>query len=130
MSELWLIISGIIALCVLLFFTFLALLYVSGLLQSVDVGAGAPPIIKATVAYKFAKGSYGNAGSLFNDVTRLAPKSKAIGIYYDNPNMVMKKKLLARYCIVILAAQQQHAHSRTAVHVSHRETVLHAQILS
>ena len=87
--EVWLIVAGIIFLTVLLFGTFLALLYVSGVLQSVDVGAGPPPISKVTVAYKFARGSYSNAGSLFNDVTRLAPKSKGIGIYYDKPNMVI-----------------------------------------
>ena len=87
--EIWLIVIGIIILTVLLFGSFIALLYVSGVLQSVDVGAGSPPISKATVAYKFARGSYSNAGDLFNEVTRLAPKSKGIGIYYDSPNMVI-----------------------------------------
>ena len=88
MSEVGLIIAGIIILFILLLLTVLALLYFSGLLLSVDVGAGPPPIQKVTVAYKFARGPYSNAGSLFNDVTRLAPKSKGIGIYYDNPNSV------------------------------------------
>ena len=87
--EIWLIVIGIIILTILLFGTFLALLYVSGVLQSVDVGAGSPPISKATIAYKFARGSYSNAGDLFNEVTRLAPKSKGIGIYYDSPNRVI-----------------------------------------
>ena len=88
MSEIAFIIAGIIVLLILLLITIFALLYYSGLLLSVEVGAGAPPILKAIVAYKFAKGPYSDAGNLFNEVTRLAPNCKGIGIYYDNPNSV------------------------------------------
>lgn len=97
MTEIGFLIAGIIILFILLILTVIALLYVSGILQPVDVGAGTPPIPRVTVAYKFSKGSYGNAGNLYNEVTRLAPKSKAIGIYYDNPNMVAASGL--RYAI-------------------------------
>ena len=89
MEAITLIAIGICLMILLLGSTLVALLYVSGLLSGIDVGAGDPPIGKATVAYKFARGSYRNSGDLFNEVTKHAPEYKCLGIYYDDPRLVI-----------------------------------------
>ena len=98
MSELW-----IIVLFILL--AIFGLLCYSGLLEGVEISVGAPPIPGVTVAYKFAKGPYRNAGRIFGEVARLTPKLKPVGINFDNPNLVtivLKLKMfrLNMHCIL------------------------------
>ena len=93
MDSVSLIAIGICVMLLLLCLTIIALLYVSGIVSPIDVGAGTPPIGKATIAYKFGRGPYKNAGNLFNDVTKYAPEFKCLGIYYDDPKVVMKDNI-------------------------------------
>lgn len=97
MDEITLILVAIFVLFLLLCFSISALLYTCGLLSSVDVGTGAPPIKDVVVAYKFAKGPYKYAGDLFNEVARVMPDFTPIGIYYDDPKEVPSDKL--RYAV-------------------------------
>ena len=90
MDEIYFIFLGIVILCISLCLTVAWLLSVCGVLQTVEVGAGAPPIEDVVLAYKFAKGPYKNAGELFSEITRIAPKYRNLGIYYDNPNEVIQ----------------------------------------
>lgn len=90
MEDVTLIVAGIVFLFLLLCLTIGSLLYVSGVLHTIDVGAGSPPIGQALVAYKFEKGPYKNAGKLFTEVCCAAPDYKCLGIYYDNPNEVIR----------------------------------------
>ncbi|XP_045164950.2 testis-expressed protein 264-like [Mercenaria mercenaria] len=97
MEAFTLILAGILILFVILCLSIAALLYVSGVLKPIDVGAGTPPIGQAVVAYKFAQGPYKYAGNLFTEVCRVAPDHKCLGIYYDNPNEVPSDK--CRYIV-------------------------------
>ncbi|KAK3590739.1 hypothetical protein CHS0354_030978 [Potamilus streckersoni] len=92
-----LILAGIGALFLLLIFTLSYLIAYLGLFESVEVGAGKPPIGKALVLYKYGQGPYKECGHMFTDVCRLAPNCKPIGIYYDDPKVVPEQKL--RYAI-------------------------------
>ena len=60
-----------------------------GIFESVEVGAGTPPLKSAIIAYKFAKGPYKNCGPLFPEAAKVAPDNKALGIYYDDPDKVV-----------------------------------------
>ena len=86
--EVWLILAGIAILLLCLLTTLVVLLVYSGLLESVEVGAGRPPIGAVVIAYKFARGPYKECGSLFCELTSIAPKNKCLGIYYDVPDKV------------------------------------------
>ncbi|XP_025106586.1 testis-expressed protein 264-like [Pomacea canaliculata] len=77
---------GVLLLCIIL--TLFILLVYSGLFEKVEVGAGKPPIGEAVIAYKFARGPYKEAGPLFTEVCKIAPKNKCLGIYYDDPKTV------------------------------------------
>lgn len=83
--ETWLILAGISVLFLCLIATLIALLLYSGVFETVDVGAGRPPIGGVVIAYKFARGPYKEVGPLFFEVAKIAPDNKALGIYYDNP---------------------------------------------
>ena len=76
--------------------TLLGLLIFSGVLTSVDVKTGKPPIGKAHIAYKDGTGPYNTVGSFFTESTSIAPSLKAIGLYYDDPAEV----LLKLFCIL------------------------------
>ena len=79
------ILAGISVLFLCLIATLIALLLYSGVFETVDVGAGRPPIGGVVIAYKFARGPYKEVGPLFFEVAKIAPDNKALGIYYDNP---------------------------------------------
>ena len=66
----------------------MAYLYYCGLFYRVEISTGAPFIQKATVMYKFEQGPYENSGRLYSSISKLAPKAKCIGLYYDNPDNV------------------------------------------
>ncbi|CAH1784963.1 unnamed protein product [Owenia fusiformis] len=69
----------------------------SRIFENIVVGAGKPPIGQVTVAYKFARGSYKQAGNIFTQVIALAPDNRTFGIYYDDPKAVPEDKL--RYIV-------------------------------
>lgn len=78
-------------LIVLLIIFFLSVGYFfvhSGLLAPVEIRAQCPPFGTLHVAYKFARGSYRNAGHLYTEAHSLAPELKTIGVYYDDPQQV------------------------------------------
>ena len=80
----------VLLLTVLLFLTVFFYVIYSGLLDSVQVGAGKSPIKNVEVAYKFGRGPYRDTGSVFTEVTSIAPKLRCLGIYYDDPNQVRR----------------------------------------
>lgn len=86
---------GVLLLCIIL--TLFILLVYSGLFEKVEVGAGKPPIGEAVIAYKFARGPYKEAGPLFTEVCKIAPKNKCLGIYYDDPKTVRTFPVKAHY---------------------------------
>jgi hypothetical protein len=85
---------------VTLFLTIFALLVYSGLFASIDVGAGKPPFGEISVAYKFARGPYRNAGELFTEAHILTPELQCIGLYYDDPQQVAPSDL--RYAVGVV----------------------------
>ncbi|XP_062584794.1 testis-expressed protein 264 homolog [Saccostrea cucullata] len=97
MAELLLIAGiGVLGLCLIL--TFLALLLLSGLFETIDVKTGKPPLGEAVIAYKFCRGPYKECGPVFTEVCGLTPQGyKTIGIYYDDPKVVEGEKL--RYVV-------------------------------
>ena len=70
----------IIILCVILLFTMIILLIVSGVFSTVDVQVGKPPIGHVTIAYKIINYS---PGQYFNIIANLLPDKRAIAIIYD-----------------------------------------------
>ena len=78
--------AGVIVLIIVA--AILAYLNYCGLFHGVEISTGAPFIQNVTFAYKFAKGPYENSGFIFCEASKLAPKAKALGIYYDNPDKV------------------------------------------
>lgn len=90
-------VACIIAILVLIFITVIGLLTYSGLFTSFDISAGKPSFDSLTVAYKFARGPYKNAGELFTRVSALTPELRSIGVYYDDPQEVMPSEL--RYIV-------------------------------
>ena len=82
------ILLGIGGLFLLLIGTLFGLLMYSGLLTEIVVKAGKPPIGQIRIAYKYSRGSYTHAGRYFTEVTSIAPGTKTMGIYYDDPKQV------------------------------------------
>ena len=73
--------------CVILILGVLS--YVTGIFYGVEVKTGKPPVGRMTIAYKFARGSYKECGSLFDEVVSILPSSqRTLGIYYDDPKEV------------------------------------------
>ncbi|XP_041348315.1 testis-expressed protein 264-like [Gigantopelta aegis] len=97
MEETGLIFVGIIGLLLCLLITIFILVVYSGLFLTPEVGAGHPHFGEIVVAYKFCRGSYKEAGPLFTEVAIIAPDNKAIGIYYDDPQLVKADDL--RYIV-------------------------------
>ena len=62
----------------------------SGLFSRIEISARAPPVKKLEILYKFSKGAYSNAGKAFQEVMKLTPEERHIGIYYDDPKHVCK----------------------------------------
>lgn len=79
--------------------TLFVLIVYSGIFENVTVGTGKPPIGEVTIAYKFARGPYKEAGQLCSDISLLAPSNghRVVCIYYDNPKVVPSHKL--RYAV-------------------------------
>lgn len=69
----------------------------SGLLSTIEVQTGFPPIKKVTIAYKFRKGPYSNCGPLFQEARKIGPKFPCIGVFYDDPTKVPKPQ--CRYAV-------------------------------
>ncbi|XP_071807439.1 testis-expressed protein 264-like [Asterias amurensis] len=88
---------GIIGLLIAIAVTVFFLLVASGLFHEIEVGTKKSPISKLRIAYKFARGSYSNAGSLFTEVTKLSPEGRCLGVYYDDPKRVPSGSL--RYIV-------------------------------
>ena len=86
--DTWLILAGIGVLLLCFIATLVVLIVYSGVFETVDVGAGRPPIGSVVIAYKFARGPYKEVGPLFFEVAKIAPDNKALGIYYDDPQKV------------------------------------------
>ena len=83
-----LILIGIVLLVILLIVTLFVLVWYSGLLDNISVGAGRPPYGELVVMYKFGRGPYKDVGAVFTEVTSIAPEKKCFGIYYDDPKQV------------------------------------------
>ena len=77
-----LLLVGVVALLALLF-----LIY-CGLLHPIFIKTVASPYPAFLVCYKFSTGPYKNCGSVFAEVSKLAPNNRCIGIYYDDPEQV------------------------------------------
>ncbi|KAL3853551.1 hypothetical protein ACJMK2_017086 [Sinanodonta woodiana] len=92
-----LILAGLGAVFLLLIFTISYLIAYLGLFETVEVGAGKPPIGKAVVLYKYGRGPYKECGHMFTDVCRLAPNCRPVGIYYDDPKVIPEHNL--RYAV-------------------------------
>ncbi|XP_033746521.1 testis-expressed protein 264-like [Pecten maximus] len=93
-----LLLAGIGVLVFCLFLTLFVLVIYSGLFEHVNVGTGKPPIGEVTIAYKFARGPYKEAGQLCSDISLLAPSDhRVVCIYYDDPKLVPSDKL--RYAV-------------------------------
>ncbi|XP_076860887.1 testis-expressed protein 264 homolog [Brachyhypopomus gauderio] len=60
----------------------------SGLLTTIHIGTGSPPIRSITVAYKYKEGPYKECGMLFSESYRIAPRLPTVGIFYDDPQKV------------------------------------------
>ncbi|CAC5381658.1 unnamed protein product [Mytilus coruscus] len=99
MAEVDMIIGVLIIFVVfLLFLTIIALLYVSGLFHTIEIGTGKPPIGQVTIAYKFVKGPYKDSGQYFTELSsHLKPEQHCLGIYYDDPKVVPKDQ--CRYAV-------------------------------
>lgn len=102
MAEVDLIIGVLIIFVVfLLLLTIIALLYVSGLFHTIEIGTGKPPIGQVTIAYKFVRGPYKDSGQFFTELSsHLKPEQHCLGIFYDDPKVVSRKKLTSkeRHC--------------------------------
>ena len=66
----------------------LAVAAYSGLFHSIDVQTRAYPLPRLILAYKFCRGPFHNVDPVFDELSRLAPGEKWMGIYYDNPYQV------------------------------------------
>lgn len=84
---------GIGVLTLLIVLTAFLFLVYCGLLHSVRVSTGKPPIGQFTGAYKFQTGPYKNVCDLFTEATSIDPKLKLFGAYYDDPKKVPADKL-------------------------------------
>lgn len=67
------------------------------------MSARAPPFEATVFAYKTGKGAYRNAGDIFTVAFCLAPKSKTLGIYYDDPDSTPESEL--RYAVGSILAE-------------------------
>ncbi|XP_071157024.1 testis-expressed protein 264-like [Mytilus edulis] len=99
MAEVDLIIGVLIIFVVfLLLLTIIALLYVSGLFHTIEIGTGKPPIGQVTIAYKFVRGPYKDSGQFFTELSSyLKPEQHCLGIFYDDPKVVPKDE--CRYAV-------------------------------
>ncbi|XP_028854263.1 testis-expressed protein 264 [Denticeps clupeoides] len=84
MSDL-LILALILVLVLSLIVTVGALVVYSGLLSSVTIRTGSPPIRKITIAYKFKEAPYKDSGATFTEACSIGPKLRCIGVFYDCP---------------------------------------------
>lgn len=80
----------LIALLILFFLSVAYFFVYSGLFTSIEVKAQRPTFGSLRIAYKFARGSYKNAGHLFTEAHSIAPELKTLGIYYDDPQQVFQ----------------------------------------
>jgi len=88
-------------LLLLAFFISIAYLFVySGLFSPIEIRTQKPQFGSLHVAYKFARGAYKNAGHLFTEAHSLIPELKTIGVYYDDPQQVLKN--IKRKCVTFL----------------------------
>lgn len=79
---------------------FLVLVH-AGLLHKIEVRTDRYPLSAVRIAYKYGGGPYRNAGNVMQQVSKLAPHLKCLGMYYDDPNQVPAEKLRwAVGCIV------------------------------
>lgn len=82
--------SGILAMSIMfvllcIFGTVGGFLFYLGMFREILVSVGKPPLRKARIFYKFARGDYKESGALFEELNKLAPGLRSIGVYYDNP---------------------------------------------
>ncbi|GAU93677.1 hypothetical protein RvY_05576 [Ramazzottius varieornatus] len=82
--------SGILAMAIMfvlvcIFGTIGGLLFYLGMFKEILVNVGKPPIRKARIFYKFARGDYKESGALFEELNKLAPGLRSLGVYYDDP---------------------------------------------
>jgi len=93
----------LIALLILFFLSIAYFFVYSGLFASIEVKAQRPTFGNLRIAYKFARGSYKNAGHLFTEAHSIAPELKTLGIYYDDPQQVNTADL--RYCVGVILSE-------------------------
>ena len=90
------IIVAIFLLSLLFLGTVVILIIYSGLLYQITIGTGKPPIKGVTIAYKFNRGPYKEAGAIFSEVSGIAPDNLCLGLYYDDPEKVNSLNLQAK----------------------------------
>lgn len=94
-------IFALIVLLLVFFASVFGLFVYSGLFAPVEIRAQRPPFGNLHIAYKFARGSYKNAGMLFTQAHSIAPELATIGLYYDDPQQVERTADL-RYCVGVV----------------------------
>ena len=95
----WLIFTILILILAVIF----AYLIRTGIFYKVQIRTGAPSLDTICLAYKFYKGSYSEIYLAFknlNSTVKLSSNFKPLGIYYDDPELVIKGK--QRYAIGII----------------------------
>ncbi|KAK2172889.1 hypothetical protein NP493_922g01006 [Ridgeia piscesae] len=79
----------------------LAVAAYSGLFHSVVVQTRAYPLPRLTLLYKFIRGPFEDLQPVFEELSRLAPGEKWMGLYYDNPYQVKPEDIRSALgCIV------------------------------
>ena len=91
------VVFSLIGLMLLFFSTIVLFVVYSGIFTRIEVGAGKPPVLNFTVAYKYGRGPYKDTAHLFTEVTSIAPKLRCVGFYYDDPNQVRPVITLALF---------------------------------
>ena len=93
----------ILTILLLVIAAIIAYLHRTGVFYKVQIRTGPPSLDTICLAYKFFKGSYSDIYLAFkelNSTVKLTSTIQPIGIYYDDPDVVVKGK--QRYAIGII----------------------------
>ncbi|XP_039252742.2 testis-expressed protein 264-like [Styela clava] len=95
--------DSICAVAVLIIAGIVGFLYYVGYFFKVKISAGHSVISEVKVAYKFHQGNYDSCGPFFNEIVKLYPNERCMGIYYDNPEVIDPNK--CRYIVGVIIAE-------------------------